>query len=376
MQTYSDVRWWTRVALALAMVADLDGASVCAQVAPFNVRPDAHGNIHIPSFVLPPSPVSSDEAVRAMIANGHRLLPAIPTSIVPGPELDRYRAEIDRILMIPTAKAAMAHYPVTITAARIGGVKVNIIKPRDGVAAPNRNRVLINLHGGGFFAGGGGWGGIVESIPIVGVGKFEVISIDYRQGPEFKHPAATDDVAAVYGELLKSFPPQNIGIYGCSAGGALSAMSTVAILQKRLPRPGAIGIYGSGVTIINGDSTTISSAIAGISLPPPARAESKLPLMRSTPYFSDADPNDPIVNAAAHPDVLAKFPPTQIISSVRAPDLSSAVATDVAMTKVGVDSELHVWDGLGHCFLYDSGLPESQDAYNIITSFFNQHLGQ
>jgi len=347
-----------------------------AQVSPFNVRPDANGDIHVPGFVLPPSSALSKEAVEAMIANGARPLPAMPKAIVPGPEVDQFRADIDRVLMIPTAKAAMARYPVDVAPAEIGGVKVNIIKPKGGVADGNRNRVLINLHGGGFFAGGGGWGGLVESVPIAGVGKMEVISVDYRQGPEFKHPAATDDVIAVYRELLKTYPAQNIGIYGCSAGGALSAMSTVAILQGGLPRPGAIGIYGSGATIIRGDSMVISAALAGIASPPPSRPVSDTPMIRSAPYFAGADPNDPILNAAAHPDILAKFPPSQIISSVRALDLSSAVETDIAMSKVGAPSELHVWDGLGHCFFYDSSLPESRDAYDLVVRFFDRRLGR
>jgi len=364
------------VAMSLGLALTAVGASMSsAQVSPYNVRPDADGNVHVPAFVLPPSSILSEEALRAMIANANRPFPAFPTSIVPGPEVDRFRADIDRILMIPTAKAAMARYPVDVTATEIAGVKVNIVKPSGGVAPANRNRVLINLHGGGFFAGGGGWGGLVESIPIAGVGKYEVVSVDYRQGPEFRHPAATDDVVAVYRELLKTYPAQNIGVYGCSAGGALSAMSTVAILEKGLPLPGAIGIYGAGATMIRGDSTAISAAIAGISIPAPAKPASKAPMLNGAPYFAGADPNDPILNAAAHPDVLAKFPPSQIISSVRAPDLSAAIATDVAMSKVGAPSELHIWEGLGHCFFYDSSLPESRDAYDIITRFFDRNLG-
>ncbi len=34
------------------------------------------------------------------------------------------------------------------------------------------------------------------------------------------------------------------------------------------------------------------------------------------------------------------------------------------------------WDGLGHAFHFDSRLPESREAYDIIVRFFDRHLGQ
>src|SRR5882757_7272124 len=106
-------------------------------------------------------------------------------------------------------------YPVEIKSERIAGVGADIVTPASGVSAANRGRVLINLHGGAFLWGAHS-GGLVESIPVASVGKLKVISIDYRQGPEATFPAASEDVAAVYTALLKSYKPQNIGIYGCS----------------------------------------------------------------------------------------------------------------------------------------------------------------
>jgi acetyl esterase/lipase len=42
----------------------------------------------------------------------------------------------------------------------------------------------------------------------------KVISINYRQGYEHRYPAASEDVAAVYRELLTMYAPAKIGIYG------------------------------------------------------------------------------------------------------------------------------------------------------------------
>jgi monoterpene epsilon-lactone hydrolase len=74
-------------------------------------------------------------------------------------------------------------------------------------------------------------------------------------------------------------------------------------------------------------------------------------------YFSDADMNDPLVQPSTSAAILAKFPPTLIITATRDFAMSGAIHTDVLLTKAGVDSELHVWDGLFHGFFYDADVP-------------------
>ena len=113
---------------------------------------------------------------------------------------------------------------------KIGGVHVYVYTPKTGVSAKNKDKLLINLHGGGF---SGCWPGCaeLESIPVAALGQMEVVSVDYRQGPDNKFPAASEDVAAVYQDILRTHKPQNVGIYGCSAGGMQTAMS-LAWFQK------------------------------------------------------------------------------------------------------------------------------------------------
>ena len=45
------------------------------------------------------------------------------------------------------------------------------------------------------------------------------------------------------------------------------------------------------------------------------------------------------------------------------------------LVKAGVDTELHVWEGLFHGFFYNADVPESRDALNVIVRFFDRHLG-
>lgn len=253
---------------------------------------------------------------------------------------------------------------------KIGGVHAYVYRPKEGVSAHNKNRILVNLHGGGF---SGCWPGCaeLESIPISALGQIEVVSIDYREGPDYKFPAASEDVAAVYRELLKRHKAREIGIYGCSAGGIQTALSIAWFHAHALPNPGAIGIFcGSAGSIFGGDAlyTAMPLGEARLASPPPTGAPTTLS------YFSGTDPKDPLVSPVSSPETLAKFPPTLIITGTRGFELSAALYTHEQLVRVGVEAELHVWEGLFHGFFYNVDVPESRDALNVIVKFFDRHL--
>jgi len=250
----------------------------------------------------------------------------------------------------------------------IAGVHVYMYEPKAGIAAENRHRVLINLHGGGF---SGCWPGCaeLESMPISAIMGIKVITVDYREGPEYKFPAGSEDVAKVYRELLKTYKPKSIGIYGCSAGGMLTAMSLAWFQTHGLPTPGADGIFCASAGAFGGDATYIAFPLGEARMPAGGQSG-----QRQLGYLSNARMNDPLVAPSNSPAVLAKFPPTLLITATRDFALSGAINTDILLTKAGVDSELHVWDGLFHGFFYNADVPESKQAFSIISKFFDRHL--
>jgi acetyl esterase/lipase len=91
-------------------------------------------------------------------------------------------------------------------------------------------------------------------------------------------------------------------------------------------------------------------------------------------YFRDEDLSNPLASPILAPDILKRFPPTLIISATRAHELSAAVNTHRELVKVGVEADLHVWDGLGHAFFYNIDLPESREAFQVMADFFEKHL--
>jgi acetyl esterase/lipase len=196
----------------------------------------------------------------------------------------------------------------------------------------------------------GGLAGQLEAIPVAGAGRFTVITIDYRSSPEYRFPAATEDVAAVYRSLLKRHKPENIGIYGCSTGATLSAGSVAWLQKKQLPRPGAIGLFGDGATKddhVDGDAWFINVPLSGGAVLSPEQSHQ---VLHAEPYMQGTDYNDPLVAPVVSQAVLSKFPPTLVISGTRDVGMSEAVYTHTQLVKAGVEADLHIWEGMWHCF--------------------------
>jgi acetyl esterase/lipase len=330
---------------------------------------DNEGVVHVPAFDLPFSNLASPEAKAWLIEQAQR--PA-PTGPMEDADIATLRRAMDDIEFLPLAAKQAARYSVSIEPRTFGGIPTEVFTPKGGVAVRNSQRVLINLHGGGFILGAG-TASRVESIPIASVGKITVISVDYRQGPENQFPSASEDVAAVYEALLKEYKPADIGIYGCSAGGILTGQSIAWFQQHKLPNPGSIGIFcASTGRFEDGDSPWISSKLGG-TLPPPTPG-SVWGLM--APYFGDASPDNPLAVPDASPELLTQFPPTLFISGTRAAELSTTVHSHIQLLKAGVDAQVAIWEAMDHGFFGNPDLPESREAYDLIAKFFEKHLGK
>ena len=178
--------------------------------------------------------------------------------------------------------------PVQIVEDRIAGIPVHIVTP-DPMPDANRGMVLINLHGGGFNSDSGSYS---ESIPVAYYAKVKVVAILYRLAPEHPFPAGIDDAIAVYKELLKTYPPSRIAIYGTSAGAVMTAEVAVKLKLLRLPTPAALGIFSAiGDFARAGDSAALFT-LQGLSghLDPPT------PEPHDPYYIGTTDPRDPILS--------------------------------------------------------------------------------
>ncbi|WCT79958.1 alpha/beta hydrolase [Novosphingobium humi] len=337
----------------LAAACCLSGAALHAQA--LDIGPS--GETHVPAMTVPSSPLMSDEGNRSRIEH-------ITTErSLKGKSV----AEINAALFGPRLERTKAAFAVSIRADRIGGVPVLIYEPKAGAA---KGKVLINVHGGGFVGCFTECGGL-ESIPIAAMTGMRVISVDYRLAPAAQFPAASQDVANVYREVLKTIPARSIGLYGCSAGGLLTAQSLAWFQSHGLPSPAAAGIFcAGGDPGMGGDSRFTGMALGDGDMPPPPSPAASPPLG----YMRGAALDDTNAFPARDPKVLAHFPPTLVIVGTRDFAMSSAVYLHSKLVKAGVDARLHMWEGGRHAFFYDIRVPEAREAFSVIAKFFQAHV--
>jgi len=347
--------------MAMALVFP---AHAVAQSTPV-VGPDA--TVSVPNFKLPFSSLASPEA-RALRKRMAR--DPFPFAEFAAKGIDQLRRAMDERYIVPQLARMQARYPATVEDSVLGGVPVQIVRPQSGIPSRNRKRILINLHGGGFVLGARTQS-LVESIPFAVVGEIEVVSVDYRLAPEHRWPAANEDLNAVYKALLKTHRPSDIAIYGCSAGGLLTAQSVGWFAQAKLPLPAALGIFCSSTRETSfGDSAYITPALGSI-LPAPAPGDNGL-----GPYFSTADTSSPLVIPSLAKSLLGRFPPTILISGTRASEMSAITRSHIDLVQAGVDARMFLWDGMDHGFLSEADLPESREVYRIATEFFHEAMAR
>jgi acetyl esterase/lipase len=257
-------------------------------------------------------------------------------------------------------------YGVKVEEQTMADVPVRVIVPPD-IPSANANRVFINLHGGGFNSDSGS---LTESIPVAALGKTKTIAVLYRLAPEHPYPAALEDAIAVYKEVLKTYRPEHVAIYGTSAGAILTAEVAARIKQSGMPMPGALGIFsGLGDFSRHGDSEALF-ALQGLSGP----LQIPDPQHHSDEYAGKTDLKDPVLSPVFGDS--RGLPPTLFITSTRDLLLSGTCILHRAYLNAGVDARLIVFEALAHAFWNDPNLPESKEAHKAMADFFNEALNR
>ncbi len=360
---------------------------------------DELGTAHITRVVPLPS-VLSAEATKAYQRAG-------TDAASMDPDVVRRRAAT-QAWQDGAGKQSMAVYPVRITETKMAGVPVHDVEPLpEAIVGPvsgpgirtqgfindplrysalerqptagsqtqpasppiHTDRVLMCVHGGGFNSDSGSYS---ESIPIANMTRARVVSVLYRLSPENQYPAALDDAISVYKELLKTYTPNHVIVYGTSAGAILTAEIAARLKQLNLPEPAALGVFsGIGDFAATGDSGalfTLTGFTGSLPTPKPG-PRPKTP----SEYFGTHDPTDPVLSP--NRGDLHGLPPTLFITSSRDFLMSGTADMERAWRRDGVPTQMVLFDGLPHAFWLNLDLPESREAYAVMANFFLAHLG-
>ncbi|WP_281826372.1 alpha/beta hydrolase [Jannaschia rubra] len=224
------------------------------------------------------------------------------------------------------AMCAVFHrpHPAGVTAAdrTLGGVSCRIYERSDPVAG-----TVLFSHGGGFVVGGLDSHDDVCAEICAATGR-RVVSVDYRLAPEHVHPAALDDVTAVWQALDGEGPRLACGD---SAGGNLTAALCLRMrrLGSRMP-DGAVLIYpglGSDMTAPSFDLNAEA---------PLLRRED---LMAYKGVHAPADSTDPEARPLLARD-LTGLPPMLIVTADVDPLRDEGTMWNDALRDAGITSTL------------------------------------
>ena len=252
------------------------------------------------------------------------------------------------VALVPMAEV------VDITAKRI---PIRIYRPRD--AGPHW---IVYFHGGG-----GVIGSIRASDPIVRLLAAQtgctVASVDYRLGPEDKHPAAIDDACAAYAAIAARLAPgARIAVAGDSFGGYLSAQ--VDRLAARRP-----------------DLQVLIYPLVDMTLTKPSieRHADGFLLTRSLMYWFRGhylnDDDDRHAISPLYWDDLRRAAPAVVVTAGYDPLVDEGDAYAVRLRDAGVPVIHHRHDDLVHGFISLAGaVRAARAAVDTLTSAVRDQL--
>ncbi|XDF34587.1 alpha/beta hydrolase [Paracidovorax avenae] len=224
-----------------------------------------------------------------------------------------------------------------------GPLRATVYTPE---TAPGPLPVVLYFHGGGWVIASkevydGGARGLAREAHAI------VVSVDYRQAPENRFPAAWDDAFAAYRWVTENAgilggDPDRIALAGESAGGNLAVATAIAVRDAGLRAPRhVLSVYPVAQTSLNTESY-LENAIAK----PLNRAMVKWfvdHLVRSEKDL--ADPRLSLVDAR-----LEGLPPVTIINARIDPLRSDGAKLEKALQEAGVPVERRDYEGVAHEF--------------------------
>ncbi|WP_020178550.1 alpha/beta hydrolase [Methylopila sp. M107] len=270
------------------------------------------------------------------------------------PDIARIRRSVDRLARLaPDQPFGVARRPTTLA-----GLPAEA-HARTG-RAPDRH--VLYLHGGAFCCGSprthrGIAGRIARGVDA------EVIVLDYRLAPEHPFPAAIEDAAAAYLELVaRGIDGSRLAIAGDSAGGNLVFALLLKLKELGAPMPSAaVGLSPFTDFTASGDSFRLNALLDPLlhirGLPSVVQAyapgfDARNPLL--SPIFGD----------------LTGLPPTLIQCGSDEILLDDARRLHAGLRAAGVPCDLEVWPRMPHVWqAFASFLPEGRLAIGRINAF-------
>jgi epsilon-lactone hydrolase len=245
----------------------------------------------------------------------------------------------------------------------IAGVPAERVQPPLGAT----NGTLLYLHGGGYALGSAkGYRGLVAHLATT-AGMTAIIP-DYSRAPAARYPVALEEMAAVYCRLLDDgIDPKSMVIAGDSAGGGLTLALAMALRDRGITAPAALGLICPWADL----------AIDIDGLRPALRDPLILPSMTAewAPHYAGTvDPMVPGISPVCGD--MTGLPPIVMHTAGDDPIRFDAnkITAAVSATETGILDHL-LFDNLWHDFhLQVSVLPEAREAVVDLGAKLRSHV--
>ena len=294
------------------------------------------------------------EAARQFLA-----IPARPPHVYPArDDVDEWTRYVEQVDAQVAAMWPGRSLPVAVEDTTVAGVHTYVLRP-EGI--PDTGPVYLELHGGGLILCGGEQCARMAGRRAMTAGM-TTWAVDYRMPPRHPHPAALDDVTAVYRALLAVRDPGR-RLRRRRLGRRQS--------RRRAPRPGR----GRGPADAGGVGTDDAGGRPDRvrrHLPDPRRRRQRPLSLREVNELYAAG------HDLAHPYLsplfadLSGFPPTFLQSGTRDLFLSNTVRMHRKLLAAGVEAELHVFEAMPHGGFGGSS-PEDAELDAAVRRFLDRH---
>ncbi|MEM8812810.1 MAG: alpha/beta hydrolase [Pseudomonadota bacterium] len=237
----------------------------------------------------------------------------------------------------PPLPASVRFHDDTIAAAHDVSIPIRRYHTDGGVS----DALVLYMHGGGFVVGG------LDSHHAI-CAEFcaeagcDVIAIDYRLAPEFRHPAQIEDCLAVYRRFRPDYARMIVA--GDSAGGNLSAALCAATRGSDEAPEGAVLIYPA----LGGDLKDLPSYRTMAHAPQLTAADVEA---YQALWHGGPKPEDDVLAAPLLAFSFVDHPPTAIFSAEIDPLCDDGEAYAVQLRSAGVDVRFYREEGLIHGYL-------------------------
>ena len=254
----------------------------------------------------------------------------------------------------------------------VNGVKVErLVNPKQ----KKSSRVVLQLHGGGYIGPLSDWYRDLAVKQAVLTDAREVWLADYRTSPENIYPAALDDAAQIYSEMLsRGIDPKSLIVFGDSAGGNLALELSIRLREENLPQPALLILQSPWTTF----ETNLPSRTGNVDRDKILGRSNEFMYSAVTSeqaYAGDLPLNDPrlspiYADLSGLPPMLIQVGGYELFLDEGIELLKKSAADNLNVT-------LSVYAGMSHDFaMLLPELDDSVKSFAEIKNFVNAHLSK